>query len=200
MSQIITRERGITMSEPNIAPLMADRKTQTRRIMKFQPTEQPELFTASRDRAGLKPVTVAAWGDNCCIFPYGNVGETLYVKEAYRISKLHDNKSPADLDQAVMVFYEADGLPRPEWAGRYRHARFMPRWAARISREITAIGVERLQDISDEDALAEGIYPTLTGLYPGSPRNAYCKLWESLHGPGSWSLNPWVWVITFRKM
>ena len=76
----------------------------------------------------------------------------------------------------------------------------IPRWASRILLEITGVRVERLQDISDEDSLAEGIYPTATGLYPGSPRAEYQKLWESINGPGSWGSNPWVWVISFRRI
>ena len=76
----------------------------------------------------------------------------------------------------------------------------MPRVAIRITMEITGVRVERLKDISDEDSLAEGVYPISTGLYPGSPIRAYEKLWESINGPGSWDANPWVWVVEFRRL
>ena len=59
--------------------------------------------------------------------------------------------------------------------------------------------VERLQDISDADALSEGIYPTSTGLYQDAAKAAYRHLWESINGPGSWDANPWGWVIDFRR-
>lgn len=76
----------------------------------------------------------------------------------------------------------------------------MPRWASRIQLEITAVRVERLQDISDEDSLAEGIYPTGTGLYPGSAKAEYRKLWETINGADSWQSTPWVWVVEFKRV
>jgi len=102
----------------------------------------------------------------------------------------------------------------------------MPRWASRITLEITAVRVERLHDISEADAVAEGLacitkdgdrtrkygIPDADGM-PGTddhgwpwnewrsdPREAYRKLWESINGPGSWDLNPWVWVIEFKRV
>jgi hypothetical protein len=75
----------------------------------------------------------------------------------------------------------------------------MPRWASRITLEITEVRVQRLQDISDEDALAEGIYPTMTGLYLTSAVAAYETLWESINGSDSWADNPWVWALTFKR-
>ena len=81
----------------------------------------------------------------------------------------------------------------------------MPRWASRITLEITDVRVERLQDISTVDALAEGVnvHPDHHGkprssLY--SPVQAYADLWEQINGPESWSANPWLWVIEFKKL
>lgn len=82
----------------------------------------------------------------------------------------------------------------------------MPRFASRITLEITEVRVQRLQDITEEDALAEGIP---LGPIPGFPevrgdqifnnaRAGYCQLWDSIHGDGSWDLNPWVWALTFK--
>lgn len=75
----------------------------------------------------------------------------------------------------------------------------MPRWASRITLEITAVRAERLQDISEADAQAEGVILKGTSRYDGVARDAFEALWESINGPGSWDANPWVWAITFRK-
>lgn len=79
----------------------------------------------------------------------------------------------------------------------------MPRWASRITLEVTGVRVERLQDISEQDALSEGItYHDLpnNGLDPMRARTWFRGLWESINGPGSWALNPYVWVIQFRRL
>ena len=88
----------------------------------------------------------------------------------------------------------------------------MPRWASRITLEVTGVRVERLQDISEADALAEGVTPlpggdmwTAGGLYDGPlhaarPQWAYRRLWEQINGPESWAANPWVWVVEFRRL
>ena len=113
------------------------------------------------------------------------------------------------------VFYEAD---LSGYDGclmtKLRPSIFMPRWASRLTLEITDIKVERLQDISDEDAKAEGIEwgrhePKLPmegfKIYNGAgitndPRLSYRSLWESINGPGSWDINPWVWALIFRRV
>ena len=73
----------------------------------------------------------------------------------------------------------------------------MPRWASRILLEVTGVRVERLRDISANDAVAEGAIDWATG--PTHPRQDYRALWESINGPGSWDANPWVWVVEFKK-
>lgn len=78
---------------------------------------------------------------------------------------------------------------------------FMPRWASRITLEVTGVRVERLWKIDDDDARAEGVYPTATGLYaPGQFIGEYAKLWDQINGKRApWASNPWVWVIEFRN-
>jgi hypothetical protein len=79
----------------------------------------------------------------------------------------------------------------------------MPRWASRITLEVVSVRVERLQAITEADAKAEGVtrgdFDAAGGVGLGSYVQAYRSLWESLHGPGSWFANPWVWVVEFRR-
>lgn len=92
--------------------------------------------------------------------------------------------------------------PTVRWC-RWRSAMQMPRWAARHSLEITGVRVERLQDISEGDAIAEGwprqIDPGIDTGGNGGPFDWFRLVWESINGAGSWAANPWVWVIEFRK-
>lgn len=94
---------------------------------------------------------------------------------------------------------------------RWRPSIHMPRVASRITLEIVSVRVERLQDISEEDAIAEGVTAdcpgTPNGLHPPtkdcslwSARNSFAHLWDQINGKGSWALNPWVWVVTFKRM
>ena len=87
----------------------------------------------------------------------------------------------------------------------------MPRWASRITLEITSVLVERLKDISESDALAEGVAQVVRDRLPVQqcgeydaidvdPVELYQDLWESINGPGSWGANPWVWVVEFRGL
>jgi len=85
----------------------------------------------------------------------------------------------------------------------------MPRWASRLTLDITGVRVERLQDISEVDAIAEGVAAVSSGgvtLFTTTgvncfqtAKDAYAALWESINGPGSWDANPWVWVVSFKR-
>lgn len=101
--------------------------------------------------------------------------------------------------------YAADTPPgsygddqRKAYGLKWRPSIHMPRWASRITLEVTGVRVERLQDISEADALAEGV--TFDPLMHTNPREAYMHLWNAINGPGSWYANPWVWVVEFRKL
>ncbi len=109
--------------------------------------------------------------------------------------------------------FRADGEYQNEHgAWSWRPSIHMPRWASRITLEITGVRVERLKDISEYDSLAEGIYqqqnPICYGPPTGkncnqyhlTPREAYKALWESINSAESWAANPWVWVISFRRI
>ena len=108
---------------------------------------------------------------------------------------------PSKWGDCSRIWYWADGNPTEgDWT-RPRPSIHMPRWASRILLEITAVRVERLQDISETDAEAEGIQEIVdAGVdHDGTPRDAYRALWEQINGAGSWSANPLVWVVEFQR-
>lgn len=160
----------------------------------------------------------------CC--PYGQPGDRLWVRESFRLLDVFDGDSPNTVADRCLnagypkpwapTHYEADGW-RDNWqhvgtpphqggppvAGKLRPGIHMPRWASRITLEIVAVRVERLNDISEADAAAEGIEPMFLGdtdeMKRLGARVAFKSLWESINGAGSWEANPWVWVIEFRR-
>jgi hypothetical protein len=143
--------------------------------------------------------------------PYGAPGDRLWVREAWRACREADHLPPRDLTPAHRIWYEADqpalGL---DGAGKYRPPMFMPRWACRLVLEIVSVRVERLKDISDDDAIAEGIECDEDGLWrdyaAGSdeayvfPVGSFWSLWDSINGEGAHNANPWVWVVEFRRI
>lgn len=165
--------------------------------------------------------------------PYGQPGDRLWVRETTEIDEQRS-------DAVVLSRYSADGAPvlmsgcdDPEFNGAIAHWDYprrsrpsihMPRWASRILLEIVSVRVERLNDISEADAYAEGVEPEIVPVCCGEPHHenhgvlgvetyccgspiedekavpAYEKLWESINGAGSWSENPFVWVVTFNRV
>jgi hypothetical protein len=156
-------ERPILFSAEMVRAILNGRKTQTRRNIKYTTEHRgpinPAYLEAHKNHPG--------WKDIC---PYGAPGDLLWVREAWRAPSQYDSIPPSRLPPAVDVQYIADAVA--PWASRYRHTRFMPRWASRITLRITDIRVERVQDISDADAQAEGatMRPACNGFqrrYPG---------------------------------
>ncbi len=178
------KERPILFSAPMIRALLAGTKTQTRQVVKDWQHFQPHHDS---------------W--RC---PYGTVGTKLWVRETFC----------DDWKDARGVQYRADGGLDGDMmdAGcRWRPAIHMPRWASRITLEVTGVRVERLQDISIEDCKAEGAWTDESivekcekyfgvDAFSVNPRLAYRMLWESINGAGSWDANPFVWVVEFRRI
>lgn len=191
------KERPILFSAPMVRAILSGAKTQTRRIVKprHMATVDAEQF----------PILA--------MFPYGSPGDKLWVRETCRAEAIDD-------EGLCGVRYVADGQFMPiantreasdRWVPLYWYRGMegatvppihMPRWASRITLEITGVRVERLQDIREADAEAEGIQEIVdAGVdHDGTPRDAYRALWEQINGPGSWNANPWVWVIEFKKL
>jgi hypothetical protein len=162
--------------------------------------------------------------------PYGCPGDRLWVRENFFLAPFgsgHDCNITDKLGQRRTIGYTASMdcesvRCAEEYGVKQSPPIHMPRWASRITLEITDIRVERLNDISEEDAKAEGVdrdfspcdpedredprevgYPTATAMaYMESIRHRlwFKSLWESIHGPVSWDANPWVWVVGFRRV
>ena len=158
-------ERPIPFSAEMVRAILGGRKTQTRRVMKVQPYAD-SIVTVKHyhptviDRHGdMQPGPVifgALWGNGeyGLRSPYGTPGDLLWVREAWRAPSQYDDLPPSRLPPGVDVQYIADASA--PWASRYRSPRFMPRWASRITLRITDVRAERLQNISEDDARAEG--------------------------------------------
>lgn len=143
--------------------------------------------------------------------PYA-VGDRLWVREAWRTSASIDDTPPRDMVPRLRpVSYEADYTSEPNdgCRGRLRPSIHMPRWASRITLEVTAVNVERLQDISEDDAESEGVFRhvaehSLNKIFReerGATAIRYFReLWASIHGLDAWEVNPWVAAISFTRV
>lgn len=192
------KERPILFSAPMVRALLAGTKTQTRRVV------------SERHIDAAPPVHFFRWlMENS---PYGQQGDLLWVRETFFDC---DPCNSAKLSEGwkSRYAYHADG----DLIGchKWKPSIHMPRYASRILLEIVSVRVERLQDISESDAIAEGVFrktgttpigdsvETVNGgelIYavPTQARFEYSRLWESINGTGSWDKNPWVWVIQFK--
>jgi hypothetical protein len=182
------KERPILFSGPMVRAILAGTKTQTRRVMKPVPCLTRGMQTHEFSVGGH---------DYRC--PYGVPGSRLWVRETFAMNEVKGGPPViyrADYGQAQSVF-----IDRPhsaEWdvvVTRWKPSIFMPRSASRILLEITEVRVERLQAISDDDAWAEGCEPN-----DNNPVDWYHALWEQINGAGSWDANPWVWVVSFKRL
>jgi hypothetical protein len=143
--------------------------------------------------------------------PYGAPGDRLWVRETCRAEELRDGldgvRYPAD-----KAFVAIPGSAADCWIdlnayrgqkGAVVPAIHMPRWASRITLEVTGVRVERLQEISQDDAEAEGI-DFLRGVPDADEtldaRGLFHCLWDGINGDGAWAANPWVWVVEFRRV
>lgn len=193
------KERPILFSGAMVRAIRDGRKTQTRRPVKGWALEwlQPGYFT---------PEYVADPENHAC--PYGQPGDRLWVREAFM-------QEPADYcweasvstpSRPATTIYRADSDPRGEAKGcGWKPSIHMPRSACRLELEVTSVRVERLNDCSEKDAIAEGLMPSPSGWWSGAdgqaaptPQAAYALLWNSINGAGSWDANPWVWVVEFK--
>lgn len=195
------RERQILFSGAMVRALLSGQKTVTRRAVKpALPASVGEVLPFAGDHSACMPVRPGTpdqpWEEQIRVCPYGRPGDRLWVRETFAVY--------GDEKMAV-IHYRAD---RPHHVGQkgmgYKPSIHMPRWASRILLEITAIRVERLQDITEQQALAEGVASCAQDLDPDgngySPGELFSILWSSINGTDSWNANPWVWVVEFKRV
>lgn len=216
------KERPILFSASMVRAILNGTKTQTRRVVKPQPKkgwdfECPPVFgriTSSHPKNGRfgafirRGIGTDFPEIDLIPCPYGQPGDRLWVRETWAY---HVNAIGSVTDEDGPWVYAADGGFALQYrlCDRWRPSIHMPRVASRITLEVTGVRVERLQDISRADALAEGIVIQPDGgfgLWDGEhyhytdPRESYWSLWESINGPDSWDANPWVWVVEFKHL
>lgn len=205
------KERPIIFSGPMVRAIMEGRKTQTRRVVKLR--DRTATYSDFDDDGW--PMSMDECGDwhrDPC--PYGVPGDRLYCKETFA----HGAMGPifrADWGDPVGNNYPAH--PSAVWLSgiqkacgadvlshEWKSPIHMPRRLSRITLEIESVRVERLQEISEADAMAEGITETFDspgGCHERTTASEHFRyLWESIHGTDKWALNPWVWVLSFKKV
>lgn len=202
------KERPILFSGPMVRGILDGRKTQTRRVVAMTKQEPLEnvtwgytVFTLPGYISMRARHANGEYGESFVKLKYGKPGDQLWVRETW-YDDFGVDRSEIEVQLREGVYYRADGEAHDQfedWADlKWRPSIFMPRWASRITLEITNVRVERLQDISEEDAKAEGVeglevYPTVRG--------QFARVWEKINGKKHpWESNPWVWVVEFRKL
>jgi hypothetical protein len=204
-------ERPILFNAPMVRAIPTGAKTQTRRVVKARSDKD------MGPRCVLQPHEIAGEvnGGNYRNCPYGEPGDRLWVRETwycddYRVQRGPYLK-PDDMDVAEAqcdgtLVYRASSGDHPYEAEQpiWRPSIHMPRWASRITLEVTDVRVERLQDISEADAQAEGVEPYRLPCHPGRESlrhvDGFVLLWNSLNPLANWCSNPWVWVVSFQRV
>jgi hypothetical protein len=232
-------EKPVLFSAAMVQAILAGKKTMTRRVVSPQPPTECAIRTFVEESTDPRTDRSFAWYDRLPLptrshyvrCPFGHPGDKLWVRESWRVSQQWDNTKPSELphERGMTVFFDAGGSrahdashqyvnddnylrpgeARPSWVGKGRPSIFLPRWASRISLEVTGVRVERLQDISKADAIAEGAQSLLASgarwpdsaakwslEYPhpveldaehgdqhclGSPQMAFANKWNSIN-------------------
>ena len=184
------KEHPILFSGEMVKAILEGRKTQTRRVIKHIPAMgKPDDWCGKIKNPSFRQL----FGDYARFCPYGEPGDRLWVRETWAdlrsyINETYPNQAP--------VAYKADDtyLVGEKW----KPSIFMPRWASRITLEVVKVRVERVQEISVVDAIAEGIHP----VYGAQSIMCYAQLWDSINAKRGypWDSNPWVWVIEFKRV
>ena len=220
------RERGIPFTDDLVCAVIDGRKTQTRRPVRRSKRNADGIIIVETDNSKLWPFNMYddGWSDENGVehpipCPYGKTGDLLWIREAWQTYR---EKNPGGEWGPETTVYRAERDAPFGW----RPSIHMPRFRSRIDLRVLAVRVERVQEISEDDARAEGLakltkdggrvwkygMPDRDGL-PGNddygwhwnewevdPRAAFARLWDQAYGRGAWHSNPWVWVVTFRPL
>ena len=212
------KERPILFSGPMVRAILGGKKTVTRRIVKPQPPNDRTLGECCYSDTGWAemddPSTVQPAGCYCndvpC--PYGQPGDRLWVREAWRLYNASEECACYDL----CLCHARHGRPmyRADWTGdvsdhKWRPSIHMPRWASRIVLEVKSVRVERLQEITEDECVAEGFDGS--HWWAGAARcdesahlviNQFQETWDQLNADRGygWDSNPWVWRVEFERI
>lgn len=200
-------DRPILFSAPMVRALLAGTKTQTRRMVKPQPpTEAKDAGVIGSGDPKSNGIWV--WLDDTDIewcspigdefrCPYGVPGDRLWVKETHALAPDHGLYG--------VRYFATDAVHDLR---KRRPSIHMPRWASRLTLTISDVRIQRLKDISEEDAMAEGLKWVVPGMWSvdsvsvpvvsHDPRVAYFQLWDHINGEGAAAANPWVWAVSFE--
>jgi hypothetical protein len=203
------KERPILFSGEMVRAILGNRKTQTRRVVKLNPDDPmsgaPRSFRAYEILDGKHQGRFGFDNeDGEYVCPYGEPGDRLWVRETFNLLAINVNGT----DYNPENYRATRTLPDP--VGGWRPSIHMPRWASRITLVVTDVRVERVRTISEDDAIAEGLLHDSCGWYvPGNPnigsptaKMAFGQLWHNINAKRGfgWDVNPWVWVIEFRRV
>ena len=196
------KETGLIFKAPLVRAILEGRKTQTRRVAK--PVKHPDLGNLYTPGALLREHEPQHVINRAC--PMGQPGDRIYVRETARSCRAYEVQGyPPSQWGNKPIWFEADGTPpgaETAWATKATPAIHLPMFAARIWLEVTSVRVERIQEITPDDCIAEGAWPVEQrelGLGRGHEAvSAFRELWESTGG--DWDANPWVWAIDFKVL
>ncbi|URG50594.1 hypothetical protein IG609_008900 [Pectobacterium quasiaquaticum] len=211
------KETGIIFNGEMVRAILPGQKTQTRRVVaNVSPDNCLVLRKPTKTKNGVYTHVLDAPQHDLC--PFGKVGDRLWVRETFNgfwldddaIQEIKDGISKA----SDLCDYRSDYPDSSQPVGGWTPSIHMPRWASRITLEITGVRVERLNDISEEDCWSEGIdevdgrfenieiidMALKIGCCAEDAKPTFALLWQSIYGEESWDANPWVWAITFKRI
>ncbi|OAT46974.1 hypothetical protein [Providencia heimbachae] len=223
------KERGIIFNTEMVRAILDGRKTQTRSVVKgatsnhiFHGWVTSSIHSRDEGRACWSNNTLSMRGNSIRLHcPFGKIGDRLWVRETWQgplldyenANRFYEAPEPFQITEncvykadatAVPEYFDADDNLRQGWKSSSQ----MPRWASRITLEITDVRVERLQDISKQDAIYEGaprghhsidVISKRFG-FPDFSRSWFAQIWMDIYGEDNWAANPWVWVIEFKRV
>jgi len=200
-----TTTRPIIFSGEMVQAILGGRKTQTRRVWK-KPRGHTNHDVYPRYIGGRFELSSNGFciGEsiNC---PYGKIGDRLWVREKHNIECPYPAEEKCGHPDHVYYWATEEPVVRESFSTPWRPSIFMPRWASRITLEITGVRVERVQDITPKDAKSEGVPAPQSEVALGLPDqyalHRFKHLWDSINAKRGygWDANPWVWVVEFQR-